>query len=192
LTAALLAVWLAGCAQPTRVVLLPQDDGSGSAVVVTRKNDKGSARMLSKPYQEATVGHRLQVDQSDAASVRARYGMLLDLRPPTPRRFVLYFDPGGSTLTAASQDELAQALQAVHAYPGADITVTGYTDTVDTQEHNDALSLERAEAVRQILVDAGFPASRIEAVGRGERELVVPTPDQTVEPMNRRVVIEVR
>ena len=40
--------------------------------------------------------------------------------------------------------------------------------------------------------DRGFPAARILAIGRGKRELAVPTPDETVEPRNRRVTIEVR
>jgi OOP family OmpA-OmpF porin len=41
-------------------------------------------------------------------------------------------------------------------------------------------------------VERQFPAKRIEAVGRGERELAVPTADEVDEPRNRRVTIEVR
>jgi len=46
--------------------------------------------------------------------------------------------------------------------------------------------------VRQMFADRGFPASRIQAIGRGERNLLVPTPDEVAEPRNRRVTIEVR
>jgi outer membrane protein OmpA-like peptidoglycan-associated protein len=34
--------------------------------------------------------------------------------------------------------------------------------------------------------------ARIEAAGRGERELAVPTADEVDEPRNRRVTVEVR
>ena len=38
----------------------------------------------------------------------------------------------------------------------------------------------------------GIPAERIQAAGRGERELLVPTEDNVAEPRNRRVEINVR
>lgn len=153
-------------------------------------------RVLSTPYQEATIvagANKVpQVKRTDAESVRAKYGVLLDLRPPKPRQFVLYFEIGGTMLTEQSQGELTRALQAVKEFPGADITVTGYTDTVGAQAQNDVLSLQRAREVRELLIKDGFPPARIEAVGRGERQLRVPTPDETPEPDNRCVVIEVR
>jgi outer membrane protein OmpA-like peptidoglycan-associated protein len=43
-----------------------------------------------------------------------------------------------------------------------------------------------------MFIDRQFPAQRIEAVGRGKRELAVPTADEVNEPLNRRVTIEVR
>jgi outer membrane protein OmpA-like peptidoglycan-associated protein len=57
---------------------------------------------------------------------------------------------------------------------------------------NDALSLKRAKVVSQLLVDKGAVAARVEAVGRGKRELLVPTADEVDEPQNRRVEIVVR
>jgi len=76
--------------------------------------------------------------------------------------------------------------------PGADITVTGHTDSRGSVADNDALSIQRAQEITRLLVQSGFPADRIEAMGRGERELAVPTADEVDEPRNRRVVIVVR
>jgi OOP family OmpA-OmpF porin len=42
------------------------------------------------------------------------------------------------------------------------------------------------------MVDKGAAASHVEAVGRGKRELLVPTADEVDEPQNRRVEIIVR
>jgi len=70
--------------------------------------------------------------------------------------------------------------------------VAGHTDAVGTDQYNDALSLRRAERVSALLVARGIPSDRITAVGRGKRELLVPTPDGVAEPRNRRVEITVR
>ena len=43
-----------------------------------------------------------------------------------------------------------------------------------------------------MLVAAGFPVERMDAVGRGERELIVPTADGVAEPRNRRVEVKLR
>jgi outer membrane protein OmpA-like peptidoglycan-associated protein len=43
-----------------------------------------------------------------------------------------------------------------------------------------------------MLIELGIPPERIQARGRGERELLVPTEDEVSEPRNRRVEINVR
>jgi OmpA-OmpF porin, OOP family len=46
--------------------------------------------------------------------------------------------------------------------------------------------------VRAVLIERGFKAELVEAVGRGEREPLVPTDDEVAEPRNRRAEILVR
>jgi outer membrane protein OmpA-like peptidoglycan-associated protein len=82
-------------------------------------------------------------------------------------------------------DEVAQR-QAV------EVQVTGHTDTVGTEADNDRLSAERAELIKKMLIEQGLRASFIRAVGRGEREPLVSTTDNTREPKNRRVEVIVR
>ena len=57
---------------------------------------------------------------------------------------------------------------------------------------NDALARQRAETVRAALIARGARAENIVAIGRGKRELLVPTADGVAEPRNRRVEIVVR
>jgi outer membrane protein OmpA-like peptidoglycan-associated protein len=54
-----------------------------------------------------------------------------------------------------------------------------------------ALSLRRANAVKNALVREGVPAAAITVIGRGEQGLLVPTADGVREPQNRRVEIVV-
>jgi len=76
--------------------------------------------------------------------------------------------------------------------PGAEVQITGHTDTVGQTADNDRLSLERAREIRDALVGQGLNPAITRAVGRGERELLIPTPDNTPEPRNRRVEVIVR
>ncbi|WP_372659256.1 OmpA family protein [Hydrogenophaga sp.] len=187
-----LLVWiLAGCAPATRVTLLPQADGSSSAVVV--ETSRGS-QLINQPYQTAEVSRRgtLSTDQTSAEKVREQFPQLLALQPPAPQRFTLNFEPGTSTLTSESTAQLERVITDALARAGGEIVVTGHTDRQGTLESNDALSLERARAVRAVLIERGFVAERIEAVGRGEREPLVPTADEVVEPRNRRAEVLVR
>jgi outer membrane protein OmpA-like peptidoglycan-associated protein len=76
--------------------------------------------------------------------------------------------------------------------PAPDIVVIGHTDTVGNLGYNDKLSLARAERMRDLMIGLGIPGERIQAAGRGKRELLVQTEDNTSEPRNRRVEISVR
>ncbi len=195
----LVALTLAACATPapapvgTRVVLLPQADGTPSAVIVTTKSGSST---LSSPYQRATVRDgdlaAPAVDQSNASEARAVYGTLLDAMPPAPQRFTVFFQTGGTQLTAESQVVMGRVLDEALKRSGAELVIIGHTDTRGAGPANDALSLRRAGELRDMFVQRGFAAARIEAAGRGERELAVPTADNVDEPRNRRVEILVR
>ena len=73
-----------------------------------------------------------------------------------------------------------------------EITVIGHTDRTGSREANFQLSLERAAAVRDILLSGGIPADIIQIIGRGEIEPAVMTEDNVAESRNRRVEITVR
>jgi outer membrane protein OmpA-like peptidoglycan-associated protein len=187
----LLAAALGACAPLTKVVLLPQADGSTSAVLVkTAKYEQ----LLSSPYQRVTAQEdkALKADTTTAADVQKAYPQLYASMPPRATKYVLNFMPGGTTLTPESLAQLPKILEDATSRSGADLLVTGHTDSTGALVANDALSLSRAKVVSQLLVDKGAVASRIESVGRGKRELLVPTADEVDEPKNRRVEIIVR
>jgi OmpA-OmpF porin, OOP family len=182
---------LSACAPLTTVILLPQADGSPSAVLV--KTVK-SEQLLSTPYQRVTAqeGKALKADAITAAEVQKAFPQLYASLPPRPTKYVLNFKPGGTELTPESQAQLPKILEDATNRSGADLVVTGHTDSTGALLANDELSLKRAKVVTQLLVDKGAVASRVEAVGRGKRELLIPTADEVDEPQNRRVEIIVR
>ena len=75
---------------------------------------------------------------------------------------------------------------------GADVQVTGHTDTLGSGADNDALSLRRAQSIRELLIDRGLKPELVRAAGRGERELLEQTGDGVRNAKNRRVEVTVR
>lgn len=192
----LLALLLAGCAatpKPAaeRVVLLPNEDGRPSAVVVTRRD--GKSVELNRPYAAATLGGQAIVTTTATADeVRGRYAELLAVQPPRVKSYTLYFEYNRSALTGDSQREVERMLVEAAVTPAAEIDVIGHTDTKGNLEYNDQLGRTRAQFVANLMQQRGFDRSRIAVQSRGERELLVPTPDETDEPRNRRVEIRLR
>lgn len=182
---------LAGCAPAMRVTLLPQANGKPSAVEVKTAN---ATQKISTPYEVASVSRSGDIDlgQSNAQEVQRRYGDLLAVQPPGDEHFTLYFAVGGSQLTPESEAMLSGVLAQAVNRPGGEILVIGHTDRVGSVASNDTLSLQRARAIRELLIQRGFSPLRIHAVGRGEREPAVQTADEVDEPANRRVEIVVR
>jgi OOP family OmpA-OmpF porin len=108
---------------------------------------------------------------------------------PQATSFMVFFDWDRSNLSQQALATIAQAAQAFKTKGSARITATGHTDTSGPENYNMALSLRRANAVKDALVQNGVPATAIAVVGRGEQGLLVPTPDGVREPQNRRVEI---
>ncbi len=186
-----LVACLQACAPLSRVTLLPQADGRATAVQV---QSAAGVVDLTQPYQTAALQRdgRLEAQQSNAEEVSKRHGAVLALPLLPPVRFTLQFEPGTSTLTSDSQNQLPGILEQATARAGGDIQVVGHTDRTGSPQANDTLSLQRAQAVRNLLIQRGFEPALVEAIGRGEREPVVPTEANVNEPRNRRAEIIIR
>jgi OmpA-OmpF porin, OOP family len=114
--------------------------------------------------------------------------------PPmvAPPSFMVFFDWDRSNLSAQALTTIKQAAGAYKQKGNARITATGHTDTSGTEAYNMALSLRRANAVKDALVREGVPATAIAVVGRGEQGLLVQTGPNVREPQNRRVEIVIQ
>ncbi len=109
--------------------------------------------------------------------------------PPPPTSFMVFFDWDRSNLSAQAQSTIQQAAQAYKSRGSARVTATGHTDTSGSDAYNMALSLRRANTVKDALVQNGVPTQAISVVGRGEASPLVATGDGVREPQNRRVEI---
>jgi outer membrane protein OmpA-like peptidoglycan-associated protein len=147
---------------------------------------------MDVPYASLEVapsGTFTDVSLSES-SVRDRYASLLDAQAPRPRSFLLYFVTGSdSKLTAESQQTLTGLQDFLQSRPAPEITLIGHTDRSGSAAINDALSLKRAQAVRELIRQSGVTTDNVPVHGRGSRE---PIASGAQEGLNRRVEIHVR
>jgi outer membrane protein OmpA-like peptidoglycan-associated protein len=189
LTAALLIV-LTGCAHSS-MVLLPDEDGGHGKVAILESGGKPTDAIVGEANSRATLGSARPSIRPVGTLKPAEAALVGDLPPPA-RSFTLYFLEGTTDITPESTPVLEELRAEIASRPGAEIQVTGHTDTVGNDADNDALSQKRAEQILNLLASKGFNRSIMSAVGRGERELKQPTADNVSSPVNRRVEVIVR
>ena len=185
-------LFLSGCASVnTFVVLLPEEGGAPSAVTLGAGNQRA---VLDKPYSAAVVDTRSNIETRTVTAEDANrtFADALAAQPPPAISFTLYFETNSVEVIPSSRPTLDALFAEVARRQAVEVQVTGHTDRVGSVADNDRLSLQRAEAVRAMLIQRGISSTFLRAVGRGEREPLIPTSDEQAEPQNRRVEVIVR
>ncbi|MDG2340372.1 MAG: OmpA family protein [Paracoccaceae bacterium] len=74
-------------------------------------------------------------------------------------------------------------------YPNSTVQIVGHTDNVGSAAYNENLSLRRASAVANVMIDQGVLASRISTLGLGESRPIDTNLTEIGRAQNRRVEI---
>lgn len=175
-----------GCMLSTEVVLL---DGRKKHTAIIVRTPKGSV-LIDKPLVGVSIGSDESISQPkkvSKAELKAIAGDILQTSNQKQYRFVLYFN--NLNLTKASKRELQKMLQTLASLHKPYINITGHTDTIDTVEHNQVLGLKRAQKIAEYIKKANVDYLKMDISSDSELNLAVPTPDETREARNRRVVV---
>ena len=180
------------CAKPVTetYMVMPEDHGVG--IVDITFTDGRQATLIGEYQGMRIVGDGHEAFEGDDTQMNAMFGDALKALPAAPYYARLYFILDKDILTPESLAESELIYQQILGRQNVEIIIVGHTDTAASSSYNNALSLRRAEKVKQNLINAGVPAEIIQTQGMGETNLLVPTADNTPEPENRRVEISVR
>ncbi|HPF77846.1 MAG TPA: OmpA family protein [Alphaproteobacteria bacterium] len=117
-----------------------------------------------------------------------------DVDPSEPMKienakYIVFFDWDEYTLNAGANSILDAASNEAKGRSLTSINLVGHTDTSGSRAYNEKLSMKRANAVRDAMVQRGVDPSLMVVNHRGEDELLVQTADGVREPANRRTEI---
>jgi outer membrane protein OmpA-like peptidoglycan-associated protein len=135
----------------------------------------------------------------DLSTVRGRYIELDDrdlsmvplVKGNTATVNNLFFDLGKATLKPESEPELKRILQVMKDNMALVIEISGHTDNTGSDEINNKLSLERANAVKENLLKGGIDTARIRTKGYGKSKPKADNATEEGRQINRRVEIEI-
>jgi OOP family OmpA-OmpF porin len=103
----------------------------------------------------------------------------------------IYFDQGKATIRPQSRKVLDNAVKVMKDYPSITLEISGHTSSEGDPAFNQRLSQERADAVKQWLVEAGIPAQSVKTRGVGSEEPIANNKTPAGRVKNRRIEFKV-
>jgi len=138
----------------------------------TWDGSKVSSQVGGCPHWSGSLGGELKKQLASEGRARV-YGILFDLN--------------SATIKAESKPVLEEVLGLLQGEPSWKLTIEGHTDSTGSSEHNQKLSLQRADAVKAYLLGAGSAAGRLKTLGFGSTKPVADNASEMGRAQNRRV-----
>ncbi|MGH8030611.1 MAG: OmpA family protein [Arenimonas sp.] len=190
-------------------------DGSNTSAAVTEALRLGLYTLRSERICELTLGNTtldkrvvttcvldkrepviLRADLSaETVAFRARFEGPYDFEPYTPPAVVtialdasVLFDTGKAMIKPEARQTLHEAAERIRKFTGAAVLVTGHTDNIGSDASNQALSEQRAMAVKDHLVrEEGIAGDALATQGFGSTQPVADNGTDAGRSRNRRV-----
>jgi outer membrane protein OmpA-like peptidoglycan-associated protein len=166
------------------------NQAASASAVSAAQADADQARLAAQQAQQ-------NADQAntDKAAMRAKLSeqlnSILQTRDSARGLIVsmsdVLFDTGKYSLKSGAREKLAKVAGILLAYPGLNIEVGGYTDNVGGDSMNQTLSENRADSVRDYLVQEGVATNSVSAKGFGNTLPVATNDNSAGRQQNRRV-----
>jgi outer membrane protein OmpA-like peptidoglycan-associated protein len=163
---------------------------ASAAAVAAAQSDADQSRLAA---QRAQQGQQQAEDDKTAMRTRLseQLNSVLQTRDSARGLIVsmsdVLFDTGQYSLKPGAREKLAKVAGILLAYPGLNIAVGGYTDNVGGDAMNQTLSENRADSVRDYLVNQGVATGSVSATGYGNTMPVATNDNSAGRQQNRRV-----
>ena len=102
---------------------------------------------------------------------------------------IILFDSGKSTFQKGTYTVLQSITSILKEYPYSRFMIEGHTDSDGSNQLNQALSENRAAAVKNYLIENGISTDRLRSTGFGETKPIATNKTAKGKAMNRRVEI---
>ncbi|MFU8877693.1 MAG: OmpA family protein [Wenzhouxiangellaceae bacterium] len=97
------------------------------------------------------------------------------------------FEVGQAELASTAEQSLRDVIELLESEPDKQIRIEGHTDSTGPAALNLRLSQQRADSVRNALIELGIPANRLNAVGMGQEFPIASNQTEQGRARNRRV-----
>jgi outer membrane protein OmpA-like peptidoglycan-associated protein len=169
---------------------MAESQAASATAVSAAQADAEQSRLAAQQAQLSA-----QQADTDKATMRAKLSeqlnLILETRDSARGLIVsmsdVLFDTGRFSLKPGAREKLAKVAGILLAYPGLNIEVGGYTDNVGGDAMNQTLSENRADSVRDYLVQEGVATNSVSAKGFGNTLPVASNDNSAGRQQNRRV-----
>ncbi|HZV70239.1 MAG TPA: OmpA family protein [Saprospiraceae bacterium] len=183
-----------GCntSNKTKGAVIGATAGAATGAILGKKNKAvaiiigaavgGVAGGLIGDYMDKQAA-KIQEDLKGAKVERVGEGILITFDSG------ILFDIDSYSLKSSTKENLQELAPTLLKYDDTDLRILGHTDNTGSDEHNKALSDNRADAVDNYLVAQGVAASRMSTTGYGETDPLASNETEEGRQMNRRVEV---
>ncbi len=174
-----------------------KDRADAELAAIQASKDESDAKFQAQQAEIVRQGRQDLIDsEKRTADARAELATLAAVKEEERGLVVtlsggVLFRSAQSTLLSSAQVKLNQVTDALLAIRARNLIVEGHTDSQGSESYNQGLSERRAEAVRDYLVQRGYPADRIQSRGKGKGSPIADNASPEGRANNRRVEIVV-
>lgn len=151
--------------------------GAGAGALIGQKMDKQQKELQAELAQQAKVEQTTDSNGLQAIKITFDGGIL--------------FPTGKYNLNPTAQADLTKFAVNLISHPDTDVAITGYTDNTGSYAVNEKLSGQRANAVRDYLINCGVKPDRLSARGIPMADYIASNDTPEGRALNRRVEITV-
>ncbi|SPE43597.1 OmpA/MotB domain protein [Candidatus Sulfopaludibacter sp. SbA3] len=168
-------------------------DAARAAALAQQQAAQADAQRAQEAAKLAEQQRQQAENEKTALRERLRQQLNLILETRETQRGLIVnindvlFDFNKYTLKPGAREKLAKVSGILLAYPGLKVQLEGHTDSIGTDDYNQKLSEERADAVRIYLVAQGVPSDTVTALGLGKAGAVATNDTAEGRQQNRRV-----
>ncbi|MCF6288746.1 MAG: OmpA family protein [Proteobacteria bacterium] len=160
---------------------------------LSKQETQAAKRYAQAQAEEASLAKQeAELATQEAQSLRRKLNSIASEQTDKGLMMTLgdfMFDSGKASIKKAAADNFAKVVEFIDTYPDNQVSIEGHTDSSGSNQLNLKLSQKRADAVKNLLVQYGIDANRIETIGRGEELPVADNTTSAGKAKNRRVEI---